>query len=165
MHWLCHGKAVMKNTSPSATADAFARVPLPKRFCNLDRLLHAMKARGLDGIVATAPWNVFYLTAFNGIAHKSDEPRPYVTASACPTWTSSNARLTARRTSIGCWKTERWSQSICSTGRRARAVLAGGGGRHRKRRRQTAVLVGICTADAGRLNRTKSLEHGAATCR
>ena len=36
-----------------------------------------MKARGLDGIVATAPWNVFYLTAFNGIAHKSDEPRPY----------------------------------------------------------------------------------------
>jgi len=77
MHWLCHGKAVMKNTSPSATADAFARVPLPKRFCNLDRLLHAMKARGLDGIVATAPWNVFYLTAFNGIAHKSDEPRPY----------------------------------------------------------------------------------------
>jgi Xaa-Pro aminopeptidase len=36
-----------------------------------------MKARGLDGIVATAPWNVFYLTGFNGIAHKSDEPRPY----------------------------------------------------------------------------------------
>jgi hypothetical protein len=25
----------------------------------------------------TAPWNVFYLTGFNGIAHKSDEPRPY----------------------------------------------------------------------------------------
>src|SRR4029450_11447250 len=41
-------------------------------------------------------------------------------------------------------------------GRRARAVLAGGGGRHRKRRRQTAVLVGIWTADAGRLNQTKS---------
>ena len=67
----------MMNTARSATADAFARAPLPKRFCNLDRLLHAMKARGLDGIVATAPWNVFYLTAFNGIAHKSDEPRPY----------------------------------------------------------------------------------------
>src|SRR5262245_50086652 len=67
---------VTMNTARSATA-AFARAPLPKRFCNLDRLLHAMKARGLDGIVATAPWNVFYLTAFNGIAHKSDEPRPY----------------------------------------------------------------------------------------
>src|SRR5262245_33092322 len=67
----------MMNTARSATAEAFARAPLPKRFCNLDRLLHAMKARGLDGIVATAPWNVFYLTAFNGIAHKSDEPRPY----------------------------------------------------------------------------------------
>ena len=50
---------------------------LPKRFCNLDRLYHAMKARGLDGIVATAPQNVFYLTGFNAIAHKSDEPRPY----------------------------------------------------------------------------------------
>ncbi len=59
------------------SADRFARAPLPKRFCNLDRLRHAMKARGLDGIVATTPWNVFYLTGFNGIAHKSDEPRPY----------------------------------------------------------------------------------------
>jgi Xaa-Pro dipeptidase len=50
---------------------------LPKRFCNLDRLLYAMEARGLDGIVATTPQNVFYLTGFNAIAHKSDEPRPY----------------------------------------------------------------------------------------
>ena len=67
----------MINAARSATVDAFARAPLPKRFCNLDRLLHAMKTRGLDGIVATAPWNVFYLTAFNAIAHKADEPRPY----------------------------------------------------------------------------------------
>ena len=66
-----------QNTGRFATGDTFARVPLPKRFCNLDRLLFAMKARGLDGIVATAPWNVFYLTGFNAIAHKSDEPRPY----------------------------------------------------------------------------------------
>jgi Xaa-Pro aminopeptidase len=57
--------------------DAFRRTPLPRRFCNLDRLIHAMTARGLDGIVATAPWNVFYLSGFNGIAHKADEPRPY----------------------------------------------------------------------------------------
>src|SRR5215813_11725141 len=71
------GEAVMVNTARSAPVDAFARAPLPKRFCNLDRLLFAMKARGLDGIVATAPWNVFYLTGFNAIAHKSDEPRPY----------------------------------------------------------------------------------------
>src|SRR6266508_2917410 len=75
--WLRYGEAVMMNTAHAATADAFARAPLPKRFCNLDRLRHAMKARGLDGIVATTPWNVFYLTGFNGIAHKSDEPRPY----------------------------------------------------------------------------------------
>jgi Xaa-Pro dipeptidase len=67
----------MTHAARSPSADAFARAPLPRRFCNLDRLIHAMKARGLDGIVATAPWNVFYLTGFNGIAHKSDEPRPY----------------------------------------------------------------------------------------
>jgi Xaa-Pro aminopeptidase len=67
----------MSNPKPSRVPDAFARVPLPKRFCNLDRLIHAMTARGLDGIVATTPWNVFYLTGFNAIAHKSDEPRPY----------------------------------------------------------------------------------------
>ncbi|MGH6814312.1 MAG: M24 family metallopeptidase [Hyphomicrobiaceae bacterium] len=64
-------------TSGVIAAESFARTPLPKRFCNLDRLLHAMKARNLDGIVATSPYNVFYLTAFNGIAHKADEPRPY----------------------------------------------------------------------------------------
>jgi Xaa-Pro aminopeptidase len=62
-------------TSGPASSEAFARRPLPKRFCNLDRLLHALDARGLDGIVATAPANVFYLSGFNGIAHKSDEPR------------------------------------------------------------------------------------------
>ena len=53
------------------------RQPLPTRFCNLERLLDALVGRGLDGIVATAPQNVFYLSGFNGIAHKSDEPRPY----------------------------------------------------------------------------------------
>ena len=55
----------------------FRRQPLPTRFCNLERLLDALVGRGLDGIVATAPQNVFYLSGFNGIAHKSDEPRPY----------------------------------------------------------------------------------------
>ncbi len=63
----------MNAASPSSAA--FARKPLPKRFCNLDRVLHALEARGLDGIVATMPTNVFYLSGFNGIAHKSDEPR------------------------------------------------------------------------------------------
>jgi len=57
-------------------SESFARAPLP-RLCNLDRLRHAMEARGLDGIVATVPLNVFYLTSFNGVAHKADEPRPY----------------------------------------------------------------------------------------
>lgn len=57
--------------------ERFARKPLPERFCNLDRLLAGMKARGLDGIVVSSPLNVFYLSGFNGIAHKADEPRPY----------------------------------------------------------------------------------------
>jgi len=56
---------------------SFAREPLPKRFCNLERLLHSLRVRELDGIVASLPYNVFYLTGFNAIAHKSDEPRPY----------------------------------------------------------------------------------------
>ena len=57
--------------------ERFARKPLPERFCNLERLLAGMAARGLDGIVASTPLNVFYLSGFNGIAHKADEPRPY----------------------------------------------------------------------------------------
>src|SRR2546426_8108472 len=36
-----------------------------------------MAARGLDGIVVSTPLNMFYLSGFNGIAHKADEPRPY----------------------------------------------------------------------------------------
>jgi Xaa-Pro dipeptidase len=59
-----------------ASDESFAREALP-RLCNLDRLLHAMAVRKLDGIVATLPQNVFYLTSFNGVAHKADEPRPY----------------------------------------------------------------------------------------
>jgi len=58
-------------------SNEFARVALPKRFCNLDRLLFALQQRGLDDIVATLPYNVFYLSGFNGVAHKADEPRPY----------------------------------------------------------------------------------------
>jgi Xaa-Pro dipeptidase len=50
---------------------------MSERFCNLERLLAAMAARGLHGVVATTPLNVFYLSGFNGIAHKADEPRPY----------------------------------------------------------------------------------------
>ena len=53
------------------------RAPLPERLCNLERLLQALEGRGLDGLVATSALNVFYLSGFNGIAHKSDEPRPY----------------------------------------------------------------------------------------
>ncbi len=59
---------------------AFERAPLPARFGNLERLLSAMVARGLDGVVLTSPLNVFYLSGFNGIAHKADEPRPYALA-------------------------------------------------------------------------------------
>ena len=52
----------MANTASLGAEHGFARVALPKRFCNLERLLFALRARGLDGIVATLPYNVFYLT-------------------------------------------------------------------------------------------------------
>ncbi|MDH3715800.1 MAG: aminopeptidase P family N-terminal domain-containing protein, partial [Gammaproteobacteria bacterium] len=65
------------NTPVNQPQALFAREPLAKRLCNLDRLLHALEARGLDAVIATSPLNVFYLCGFNGIAHKSDEPRPY----------------------------------------------------------------------------------------
>lgn len=67
----------MDGTQDTQSAASFAREPLPPRFCNLERLLHALEARGLDGVIATSSQNLFYLTAFNGVAHKSDEPRPY----------------------------------------------------------------------------------------
>jgi hypothetical protein len=51
------------------------RKPLPKRFCNLDRVLHALEARRSRRHRRDLPNNVFYLSGFNGIAHKSDEPR------------------------------------------------------------------------------------------
>jgi len=60
-----------------AAVKPFERATLPKKLCNVDRLVEAMKQRGLDGIVATTPLNVFYLATFNGVAHKGDEPRPY----------------------------------------------------------------------------------------
>jgi Xaa-Pro dipeptidase len=61
----------------SAAVAPFERAQLPRKLCNVDRLIQAMQQRGLDGIVATQPLNVFYLATFNGIAHKADEPRPY----------------------------------------------------------------------------------------
>ena len=72
--------------STSDKPSGFARVALPARFCNLDRLLFSMRERGLDGIVASTGLNTFYLSGLNGIAHKSDEPRPYavVLSRHCP---------------------------------------------------------------------------------
>ena len=55
----------------------FPRSPLPKRLCNFDRLLGMLDHWKLDGVVLSTEKNVFYLTSFNPIAHKSDEPRPY----------------------------------------------------------------------------------------
>lgn len=53
------------------------RTELPPQICNIERLLHAMKVRDIDGLVVNTPLNMFYMTSFNGVAHKSDEPRPY----------------------------------------------------------------------------------------
>ena len=69
--------ATAATTTRARNGPEFGRQRLPERFCNLDRLLAGMEARGLDGIVAATALNVFYLTGFNGVAHKADEPRPY----------------------------------------------------------------------------------------
>ena len=50
---------------------------LPKQLCNIERLVDALKMRNLDGVVVNSPYNMYYLSGFNGVAHKSDEPRPY----------------------------------------------------------------------------------------
>lgn len=73
-------------TQAAGQSAAFARSPLPEQFCNLDRLLFAMRERNLDGLVATTSLNTFYLSGLNGIAHKSDEPRPYavIVSRHCP---------------------------------------------------------------------------------
>ena len=68
----------MTTTAKAKHGPEFGRQRLPERICNLDRLLADMEARALDGLVVTTPLNVFWLTSFNGIAHKGDEPRPYV---------------------------------------------------------------------------------------
>jgi Xaa-Pro aminopeptidase len=64
----------MNNMHTTAPA---TREALPPRFCNVERLLHAMQARDIDGLVVSTPLNMFYLTSFHGVAHKSDEPRPF----------------------------------------------------------------------------------------
>ena len=50
---------------------------LPKKLCNIERLVDALTMRNLDGVVVSSPYNTYYLSGFKGIAHKSDEPRPY----------------------------------------------------------------------------------------
>ena len=67
----------MTTTARARNGPAFGRQRLPERFCNLERLLADLEARELDGLVVTTALNVFYLTGFNGVAHKADEPRPY----------------------------------------------------------------------------------------
>ena len=42
--------------------------------CDLERLAHAMEARGIDGLVISTPLNAFYLSGFNPTAPKADEP-------------------------------------------------------------------------------------------
>ena len=59
---------------PGTSAPEFEPGPLPNRLCNYERLLETMKSRGLDGIVTTSRYNLFYLTSFHPNAYHQDEP-------------------------------------------------------------------------------------------
>ena len=48
------------------SASPFKLAPLPKQFCNLDRLLRMMNTLRVDGLVSSYSPNVFYLTGFYG---------------------------------------------------------------------------------------------------
>ncbi len=50
--------------SPAPEASDYRHAPRVRRLCNLDRLLGAMEARGLDGIVSYYAPNVFYLSGY-----------------------------------------------------------------------------------------------------
>ncbi len=63
----------MNRTANTESLPKFSRDPLPKRFCNFERLMEAMEARGLDGLVAFTRYNVFYLTGCNSLANQADE--------------------------------------------------------------------------------------------
>ncbi len=52
----------------------FQQEPVPERLCNYERLLDTMKRRGLDGIVTTSRYNLYYLTSFHPNAYHQDEP-------------------------------------------------------------------------------------------
>lgn len=66
----------MERGAGGTSLPAFRRSPLPRRFFNFDRLVGTLEARRLDGLVASSMYDVFYLTGFNAMAHKADEPRP-----------------------------------------------------------------------------------------
>ena len=63
--------------SLSNSLPEFEHTPLVERLCNYERLLETMKSRGLDGIVSTTRFNLFYLTSFHPNAYHQDEP-PHV---------------------------------------------------------------------------------------
>jgi hypothetical protein len=52
----------MINMARPAAVDAFARAPLPKRFCNLDRLLHARQNAWMRGTACKLIERLFGVT-------------------------------------------------------------------------------------------------------
>ena len=52
------------DNQPAAPSPRFGPKPRPSRFCNLDRLVAAMEARGLDGILSYYTRNVLYLSGY-----------------------------------------------------------------------------------------------------
>jgi Xaa-Pro aminopeptidase len=60
------------------TVDEFRRQPGPERLCNYQRLLDALEARGLDGLISHYGPNVFYLAGHASRRLQMQEANPYV---------------------------------------------------------------------------------------
>ena len=66
----------MQTIATPKSVREFGHRPLPKRFFNFERLMDTMKTRNIDVIVASGIYNVFYLTGYNSVSQRVDEPRP-----------------------------------------------------------------------------------------
>ena len=55
----------MSDLSQPLGLPPFGRTPLPRRFCNFERLMETMRKRELDALLIYTRTNVFYLSGYS----------------------------------------------------------------------------------------------------